>query len=123
MTERQLSGTQRSRRGRLRDFVLYFAIATCVILTAFAAAQAGMDHERFIRWGGLAVNSSILFGYFVADSRPLRRRPSFWLMTCGFLALHLTVFAFFLLKIGQWKLIWFMLMYLEVPPLLYAEVY
>jgi len=53
---------------RLRDFAIYLAISICVVVIVFSAARANIDGERFVRWGGLMVNTSVLFGYFIADS-------------------------------------------------------
>lgn len=112
---------QRSPRRRLRDFVLYIAIGLCVAFVAMGLAQTDISHDSFIRWGGLTVNTSVLFGYFVADSRPLFRRVSFWILTVALLSVHVIVFALVLTHVSQWKLIWFMVMLLEVPVLLFLR--
>lgn len=102
-------------RNRMRDFAFYVAIAVAVGITAIVVAQTSLGHETFIKWGGLIINTLVLFGYFIADSRSLWRCLSFWLLVCALLSIHLAVFSALLVHIVQWKLIWFMVMYLEIP--------
>ena len=109
----------RQKHARLRDFTLYAAIGCCVAILAIGVAQTNVHHDDFIRWGGLAVNTCVLFGYFIADSRPLFKRWSFWGLTIALLSLHAIVFGIVLTFVSQWKLIWFMVMILEVPLLLF----
>lgn len=111
----------RQNRARLRDFALYVAIGLFVAMVAIGVAQTDVSHDAFIRWGGLAVNTCVLFGYFIADSRPLFRRWSFWGLTIALLSLHTTVFCIVLTHVSQWKLVWFMVMILEVPVLLFVR--
>lgn len=60
---------------RLIDFVLYIAIGSVFIAIAlFVGLRWGSD--AFIRWGGLAGYTAILFGYFVTDSRAILSEPS-----------------------------------------------
>jgi hypothetical protein len=65
-------------RGRVRDFALYIAIAVVVGIAAIGVAQTGIGHDAFIRWGGLVINTLVLFDYFSAFSRSLWRLLSFW---------------------------------------------
>lgn len=90
-------------------------------MVAIGVAQTDISHDAFIRWGGLAVNTCVLFGYFIADSRPLFRRWSFWGLTIALLSLHTIVFCIVLTQVSQWKLVWFMVMILEVPALLFLR--
>lgn len=111
----------RKNGARLRDFALYVAIGLCVAMTAIGVAQTDISHDAFIRWGGLAVNTCVLFGYFIADSRRFFSRWSFWGLTIALLSLHIILFGIVLTHVGQWKLIWFMVMILEVPVLLFIR--
>jgi len=117
-----MTGTKQPRShayARLRDFVLYIAISLAVAAAAIGVAQANVSHDAFIRCGGLIMNTSLLFGYFIADSRNLWRKWSFWVMTTALLSVHLIAFALVLTHVSEWKLIWFLLMYLEMPVLIY----
>ena len=109
----------RQNHARLRDFALYIVIGLFVAMMAIGVAQTDVSHDGFIRWGGLAVNTCVLFGYFIADSRPLFRRWSFWGLTIALLSLHTAAFCIILTQVSQWKLVWFMAMILEVPVLLF----
>ena len=106
---------------RLRDVGLYIAIGLGVAMVALVIAQSDISHEAFIRWGGLIVNTSVLFGYFIAGSRRFFRKLSFWALTTVLLSLHVVVFVLILTHVNQWKLIWFMVMVLEVPILLFSR--
>ncbi len=108
-------------RARLRDFALYVAIGLVVAMLAIGVAQTDISHDAFVRWGGLAVNTCVLFGYFIADSRSFFRKWSFWAVTIALLSLHAAVFCIVLTHVSQWKLVWFMVMILEVPVLLFVR--
>jgi hypothetical protein len=113
--------TSRQNGTPLRDLALYVAIAFVIGIVVIFLAQTDLSHEAYIKWGGLAVNTSALFGYFIADSRQWFDRRSFWLLSSASLLLHLGAFVAVLTHISQWKLVWFMVMYLEMPVLLYLR--
>jgi uncharacterized membrane protein len=106
---------------RLRDFALYIAIGLCVAIIAIGLVQTEISHDSFMRWGGLAVNTSVLFGYFIVDSRILFGRMPFWALTIVLLLVHVIVFTVVLMHVSEWKLIWFTVMLLEVPVLLFLR--
>jgi hypothetical protein len=100
------------------DYVLYVAI-TFVFIAMVFAVQGRWGHDAFIRWGGLAGFTLILFGYFVGDSRSLLRERQFWLLTIVLLAAHLGLFIVVLSHIDEWRLMWFTGMVLEYPVFLF----
>ena len=104
-------------RARTRDFFLYVAIGIAVIAAILFFAHRPVNHDAFIRWGGLAFNTVVLYGYFVANSRLFLRKWSFWAMTTIFLCMHLAAFGILLVHVDEWKLIWFVVMALEYPVL------
>ena len=104
---------------RLRDLGFYFVIGGLLVIAALGLAKTNLSRDALIRWGGLTVNTCVLFGYFVADSRPLLGRIYFWILTAGLLSLHTLLFAIILSHIAQWKLVWFLVMYLEAPVLVF----
>lgn len=108
-------------RARTRDFVLYVAIGIAFIAAIVFVAHRPVNHDAFIRWGGLAVNTVVLYGYFVANSRLFFRRWSFWAMTTIFLCVHLAAFGTLLVHVEEWKLIWFTVMALEYPVLAFCR--
>lgn len=118
-----ISNTQKTShlRSRVRDFVLYIAIGFAVVGVLIAVAQAGVSQEAYIRWGGLGFNTSILFGYFIVDSRQFFRRWQFWALTAVLLSVHLTGFIVVLAHVAEWKLLWFMVMFLEYPVLVFSR--
>lgn len=105
-------------RSRVIDYVLYVAI-TFAFITPVFLIQDKWGHDAFIRWGGLAGFSSLLFGYFVSDSRPFLRERRFWLLTALLLATHLALFIAMLTQVDEWRLMWFTGMALEYPVFLF----
>jgi hypothetical protein len=116
-----IADTQRSARvrSRIRDFVLYIAISFAFVAMLIVVARTGVSHDVYIRWGGLALNTSILFGYFIADSRQFFLRWQYWILTAVLLSVHLAGFIVVLTHVQEWKLIWFMVMFLEYPMLVF----
>lgn len=104
-------------RSRIRDFVLYVLIALTLAALAIASAQFGVSHDAFIKWGGLAFMTALLFGYFISESPQYLREHRFWRLLVISLAVHLAVFAIILSLIREWKLMWFLIMIIEYPPL------
>jgi hypothetical protein len=100
---------------RLRDFAIYVAISAAVVSAALVTARSDISHEALIRWGGLAVNTCVLFGYFIADSKRLFGRLLFWILTVCLLLAHLAAFGVVLHYVSEWRLVWFLVMYLEAP--------
>ena len=105
----------------MRDFGLYVAIAAAIGTVAIALAHTSVSHDAFTRWGGLLVNTACLFGYFIAAHRRCWRKCSFWAITFLLLFLHLIGFCILLVYIAHWKLVWFMVMYLELPVLVFVK--
>jgi hypothetical protein len=79
------------------------------------SATVGILAGDFIRWGGLVLYSTFIFGFFVNDSRRFFAEKRFWILTIILLGLHVAAFAAILLRIGEWKLLWFNAMILELP--------
>lgn len=111
------SGTSSSR---VLDFAIYVAIA-CAIgggIIWFANRSDGTKNDNIARWGGLIVNSLILYGYFVKQSRPYWRAWGLWLAISSVLTIHILVFAAIFERVEHWKVGWFLLMYpIELPVL------
>jgi len=105
---------------RLRDFSLYTLIGLCLSLGLVWFFEHGyrLDSQPFLRWGGLGLNTAILYGYVVKDSRVFWHAWGFWLATVSFLAIHLLVFIVVLQHVEHWSMLWFLIMYpVEMPTL------
>ena len=72
-------------------------------------------HDAFIRWGGLAGFTLLLFGLFVAESEKFLRQWRFWGVIATLLMGHLAAFAIVLTHVDEWKLPWFMVILIEYP--------
>ena len=78
-----------------------------------------VSHEAYIKWGGLAVDTAVLFTFFVNESRQFLKNRRFWLLTACLLIAHLAGWIVFLMHVGEWKLAWFTAMILELPVFLH----
>jgi hypothetical protein len=102
----------------VRDFAIYVVISAAVASAALVVARSDISHDALIRWGGLAVNTCVLFGYFIADSKRLFGRVPFWILTACLLLAHLAIFGIVLHYASKWRLVCFLVMYLEAPILM-----
>ncbi len=103
---------------RLRDLLVYLVIALVIGLGIVWYAYSGppRDSNVIARWGGLIVNTAILFGYMINDSRRSWHAPTFWVLAVSMLIVHLAAFSFILVRAEEWKVIWFLVMYpIEIP--------
>ena len=80
-----------------------------------------VDHDTFIRWGGLFFGTSVLFWYFLDQSRRYLASRAFWLLTGLIFLVHVSGFVLLLNSVGDWKLMWFMLMVPELPAFFYMR--
>ena len=108
----------RWRTERIFDFATYIGIAITFSagLVWFASASGPNGADQFGRWGGLVINTAILFGYIIKESRPHWHIGSFWMLTIVMFSAHVVVFTAILLHIQEWKVLWFLVMYpIEIP--------
>lgn len=99
------------------DYVLYVAITFGFALVVFLIENT-WGHEALIRWGGLTGFTSMLFGYFITSSRRFLRQWPFWVLTLALLGVHVAAFVAVLVRINEWKLMWFVGMVFEYPVLI-----
>jgi hypothetical protein len=119
-----VDGLSRVTARRLRDFLIYIAIALAIGLGIAWYAYAGppTQSDAIARWGGLALNTIVLFEYMIRDSKPVWRVPAFWVLMLAMLSAHIVVFAAILLHARAWKVLWFLVMYpIEVPIFYFAR--
>ncbi len=109
---------QRWTGGRLRDLASYLLIATVVSfgIVWFANNSAGNTDELIPTWGGLMLNTAILYGYVVKESRPLWHSWGFWLAIISALIAHLLAFMLIFQHVEHWSVMWFLFLYpIEIP--------
>ncbi len=109
-------------RERAGDIAVYIAAAVAFAagLVWYASASGPNGADLFVRWGGLALNTAILFGYLVKDSRRNWNALAFWALTVAMLSAHLVLFTLVLLHTQEWKVLWFLAMYpIEIPLFLF----
>ncbi len=103
---------------RIGDFAIYLAIALVVGfgIVWFAFNAHDTKDESIARWGGLVLNTAILYGYVAKQSRPFWHAWGFWLAIILVLAIHLLTFAIVFQHIAHWSVLWFLVMYpVEIP--------
>ena len=70
---------------------------------------------------GLFLFTIFIFGFFINTSRRFLRERRFWLLTALLLGIHAATFITILLRIDEWKLLWFNVMIFEVPPFVFLD--
>ena len=70
----------------------------------------------FVRWGGLVLFTTFIFGFFINDSRRYFREKRFWIFAACLLGVHIGTFLAILTRIDRWRLPWFCIMIFELPP-------
>jgi cell division protein FtsW (lipid II flippase) len=98
---------------RVRDFAAYLIIALAVGfgLIWFAYHSHGTNDDSIVKWGGLSLNTAILYGYVVKDGRRFWRNWGFWVATVSVLILHLLLFIAILQRVDHWGALWFIPVY------------
>jgi hypothetical protein len=115
--QRPKSGERRTAK-RIRDLAAYLLVATIFGLAVvwFAFHSRGLKDDFVARWGGLILNTAILYGYFLKESRPFWHAWVFWLATASVFIVHLLSFIVILQRVEHWSVLWFLFMYaIEVP--------
>ena len=98
-------------RKRLRDLFFYIAIglafSLAIVWGSFQSNRSGT--EVFGKWGGLAANTLIVFGYAIRQYRTLLRKKSFWAMVLAVISVHLALFIYTLQVVDVWRLAWWVI--------------
>lgn len=103
---------------RVRNFLLIVVTSILIAFVLLGIGFAVIDrwgHDAFIRWGGFAGFTLVLFGFFIGDSEQFLKQWRFWVVIVVVLALHLGAFAIVLTHVEDWRLTWFMVMVVEYP--------
>ena len=110
----------RKFRNRLIDYVLYVGITFSFLAIGFLI-QNKWGHEAYIRWGGLAGFTAVLFGYFIADSKDYLRNLRLWFVVVTLFSFHVASWGGMLIKVDEWRLPWFSAMAFEYPLFLFLR--
>jgi hypothetical protein len=103
-----------------RDILIIAPVVIGFLLLCIFFAFAVSD-DVYIKWGGLVLDTSILYGFFLKYSQRYFHNIRFWMLFAATLLVHLTGFAIILTHVDQWKLVWFTGMALEIPVLLFQR--
>ena len=91
---------------RKKDLAAYVAIGSALIALLFISIHLGWNEAIFMNTLNVTVNTLILFGAFIAYSRLLWRRRSFWVLTSALIFGHLLLVWSILARYGSWKPAW-----------------
>jgi Na+/melibiose symporter-like transporter len=98
-----ISSRQRHRFGRVRDFLLYLAIAISIVALLIVGilhqAKTGGSANLPIKWLGFAGTTAVVFGYAIRACRRLWGRQKFWVLLGLFFAVHCGLGVFVLLRV------------------------
>lgn len=92
----------------LRDIAIIIPIVFAILIV-FILFRSFVSHETYIKWGGLALNTGILFGFLGYYSRAYFRQGRFWFLIVSLLGAHLAIFIIVLTHVNEWGLAWFWL--------------
>ena len=105
---------ERAERRGLLDLAIYvgvgLALAGFAVWYGVHSARTGASGQLPLRWIGLAGATAVTFWYPVRRYRRYWGHLSFWLKVVALLAVHLLGYTVLLLRIPEWRLLWF------VPP-------
>jgi len=73
----------------------------------FYAAVGPFPWMPSVRWWGLAGTTALVFWAVVKQFRHHWHQLSFWVEVAGLLAIHLSAYTALLLRVPEWRLLWF----------------
>lgn len=100
-------------KSRIIDLLLYACIGlgfAAGLLWLFSHGYR-IDAPYFIKWGGLAAHTFLLFGFIIANHKREYRITAFWGILCVLGIAHLALFVIAFRRIEHWSLIWFCFAY------------
>lgn len=104
----------------VRDVLIIVPLVSAFLAVSILFAFSVSD-EVYIKWGGLALDTAIVFGLFIKYSRQFLKERRFWGLTFMLLAVHLVSFILILTHVEEWKLVWFTPMAAELPLFLFLR--
>ena len=90
-----------------RDLAMYAGVSALIIAAIFGLFAAGMSWQTFVRWIGLGIVTSILFGYYLLEYRTSWRTARFWIVTLALLTSHFGLWIILIKRSPEWKFVWF----------------
>lgn|SRR5579863_924973 len=95
-------------RKRVRDLALETLVAVALVSGLVVWAFSVPVGTPFpARWVGLVASTTLTFGYALLWCRRHWRLARFWLAFMALLLVHSAIFVFVLLKVEEWRLMWF----------------
>jgi hypothetical protein len=104
---------------RLLNLLIYITIGLAVssgIIWYAYQTDPVPGNQEILRWGGLAANTALLFGFVISRAKPFWHAWAFWSSVVGVLVVHILLFTILLTQAEHWSASWFLFMYpIEVP--------
>jgi hypothetical protein len=110
-----VNSTHSRPNSRLRDFILYIAIALAFGGLAVVFGRSSISEKEANQWMSLIFFSAILYGTFIGLNRNLLRNRSFWIVTTAAFTIHSVFFISVATCVEQWRPIWSAVMFFEAP--------
>ncbi|HVA63156.1 MAG TPA: hypothetical protein VNF74_05480 [Terriglobales bacterium] len=104
----------RRKRPRALD-LLYCVLTALVIIAVMMATGFEWGADVIIKWDGLAGYSALLFWALLAGEREQKRTAAFWGFVFLFALAHTAGWVLLLRAIPEWKILWFCVVFAEVP--------
>ena len=106
--------TKSDRSGRVRDLLLYVAIALSLVGLTFAYAvylfKTGGSPELPLKWMGFAGMTAVVFGYAIKACRRLWGTLKFWALLGLFFAVHSGLGVLVLMNVPTVPLVFYALL-------------
>jgi hypothetical protein len=119
---RKNAGNRRFDPDHLRTRDILVLVPLIILgMGLFIALGARFGHDAAIKWGGLVIDSSVLFAFLLYDSREHFRRHYFWALTGIFAVFHFLGWVALLAHVEKWGLLSFGLMAFEAPVFIYLR--
>ena len=109
------------RAKRLRDLGIYVVVG---LIFAGAILFWGANHSDRTgaqvvgKWGGLAANTLIVFGYLIRHNRLRFKQTSFWVTLVVLIFVHLAILIRVLENFQDWRVAW----WIVITPIEYAII-
>ena len=103
-----------------RDVLIIVPLVLGMLVVEIVFAFLISD-DIYIRWGGLAIDTAVLFAFFIKASHQFLKTRRFWILTACLLLVHLAGWIVILIHVDEWKLVSFTVMALELPAFFYLR--
>ena len=103
------------KHSRLVNLLIYIGISATIIGCAACCFALGFDWQKFVKWCGFPSATFVLFWIACIEVGPeFRASKTFWSINLIALGIHSAIWIAILLKVQEWKFVWYGLMLIEM---------